>query len=324
MKRPVVTVIIPAYNAEKYIGRCLDSVLKQSFKDFEILVIDDGSTDKTGDIVKRYAENDRRINYVRQKNEGVARTRNKAMKLAKGDYVAFIDNDDYIDDDYIEALLPREGEDVVMSGYKRPDENGKIIKEVCLKNVEWSKFVVPTPWAKICKKDYLLNNKIEFLDNNIGEDVYFDLLTVLSTDKIRIVDYVGYNWFFNNKSVSNTKQKNFNNLDVFKLLNSSYDELKRRGLLENNYEVMELFFFRYIVWFLLFSSKGRSKAEIEKKYDELFLWLGERFPDYEKNKLLKPGALPGEVKSTRLAYEIFVKFHKMKLGKLLAVVYAKI
>jgi len=323
MKKPQVSVIIPAYNSEKYIGRCLDSVLEQSFEDFEVLVIDDGSTDGTGKIVKEYATHDERVIYKRQKNMGVAKTRNKAIKLAKGELIAFIDNDDYIDKDYLKKLLPIQGEDLVLSGYRRPNDAGKVIKEVRLENTEWSKFVVPTPWAKICRKEFLVKNDLQFLDNNIGEDVYFNLLAVLVTNKIRITDYVGYNWYINEESVSNTKQKKFANLEVIKLLDSCYDELKRRGLLEQNYEILELFFLRYIVWFLLFASKGATKKEMSKTYDELFEWLEERFPNYRKNKLLR-GELPGEVKTTRLAYKTFLRLQKLGMGKILLTVWAKI
>lgn len=323
MKKPKVTVIIPAYNSEEYIGRCLDSVLSQTFQDFEILVINDGSKDNTGEIVKEYSKKDKRIKYMEQKNMGVARTRNRAIHLAKGDLIAFIDNDDFIDDDYLETLLPEKGEEVVVSGFKRPDENGKIITQMKLKDSGWSRFMNPTPWAKIYRKSFIVDNNISFLDNDIGEDIYFNLVAMLMAKKARILDYVGYNWFYNKASVSSTKHKNYNEVDIFKLLNSCYDELKKRDLLISNKELIEFFFYRFIVWFLLYAAKGSSKKEIDKVYDELFKWLGERFPDYKNNRFLK-GNLPGEIKSMRLVYKIFMKFHKMGLGKMLVWSYAKI
>ena len=152
---------------------------------------------------------------------------------------------------------------------------------------------------------------------------FINLIAILSTEKIRITDYVGYNWFFNEKSVSNTKQKDFRNLDVTRLLNSCYDELGRRGLLEKNYQELELFFYRYIVWFLLFSCKGASKKMISEKYDELFGWLKERFPDYKKNRLLK-GELSGEIKTTRNAYKVFNMLDAVKISKTAVWLYAKI
>ena len=323
MNRPKVSVIIPAYNSEKYIGRCLDSILNQSFEDFEVLVINDGSKDCTGEIIQEYEKKDKRIRYFEQKNMGVAKTRDKAIKLAKGDYVSFVDNDDYIERDYLGKLLPTKNEEIIISGYKRPDSNGHIKMKIELKDGFWSRLLVIAPWAKIYRKDFIVNNKINFLDNNIGEDVFFNLIAMLTAKDVKILDYVGYNWFYNEKSVSNTKHKKYRESDIFKLLDSCYDEIKKRKLLEDNYDMISFFFYRFIVWFLLHAAKGEKKIEIERTYDSLFKWLDERFPDYKKNKLLK-GNLAGEIKSTRLIYKTFLRFQKIGLGKALVRAYAKI
>ena len=324
MKNPLVTVVIPAYNAEKYIGECLDSILKQTMHDFEVLVIDDGSTDGTGDVVKDLAKKDERIKYIKQKNMGVARTRNMGVGLAKGEFIAFMDNDDFIDRDYLEKLLPKKDEDVVICGFKRPDENGKIVKEMRLKDARWSKFMNPTPWAKVYRKSFIIDNKLEFLDNNIGEDIYFNLIGMLVAERVRIIDYTGYNWFYNRASVSSTAHKDFKKIDIFKLLNSCYDELKKRDLLQKNYELLEFFFYRFIVWFLLYATKGQKKEAIDDIYDKLFVWLEERFPEFTDNKLLKRGQLEGEEKKTRIAYELFLRAYKIGLGKSLIWAYARV
>ena len=325
MKKPKVTVIIPVYNAEDYIGRCLDSVLKQTYQDFLILAINDGSTDRTDEILKKYAKDfPEKIKYIKQKNMGVAKTRNKGILLAESEYITFIDNDDFIDEDYLEKLMPvRDEVDVVISGYRRKNNAGKIIKEVELEDTVWSKFIVPAPWAKIYRKDFIIKNKLEFLDNDIGEDIYFNIPAMLIARKVKILKYIGYNWFLNEKSVSNTKQKKIKNVNVMKLLNSLYNDLDRRGLIKDNQEVLELFFYRYIVWFLLYASKGQKKDEINKIYDELFAWLEKKFPDYQKNKYLK-GKLAGEEKMTRVAYKTFLFAQKVGLSKSLIALCAKI
>lgn len=323
MKHLTVSIIIPAYNAEEYIGKCIESVLKQSWQDFEILVLDDGSKDKTGQIVKEYVKKDERVKYIKQQNMGVARTRNKGVKMARGEYIAFIDNDDFIDTDYLETLLPKDDTEIMVSGFKRPDESGKIVAKMRLRDTEWSKFMNPTPWAKIYRRDFIVDNKIEFLDNNIGEDIYFNLVAMLTAKKVQILDYVGYNWFYNRKSISNTEHKDFEKIEVFKLLNSCYDELKKRDLIEQNYQLVEFFFLRFIVWFLLYSSKGQKKQKIDVMYNKLFDWLKQRFPDYRKNELLKMGKLPGEARSTRMIYEVFMKCHKVGISKSLIRVYAR-
>ena len=317
-----VTIIIPVYNAEKTIEKCISSVLNQTYKNLEILVIDDGSKDNSFEVIKSI--DDPRIKAIKKKNEGVAVTRNKGIKMALGKYIMFIDNDDFIDEDYVETHVNNiKDNDIVISGYRRPNEEGKIILELKLEDIPYSKMLVFAPWAKLYRKDFLIKNNIQFLDTNIGEDVYFNLYAVLKTDKIKILDYIGYNWFFNSKSVSNTIQKDFRDLQVFKLLNKCYDKLKQEKLIEKNYEMVEYFFIRYVSWFLSFSTRRRKYKEISKIYDELFDWLKERFPNYKKNKQIGLSTPKGETKSTRKLVFLFMIFHKIKLGKLLVFLYSR-
>ena len=325
---PKVSIIIPVYNSEKYIKRCIDSVLKQTFKDYEVILIDDGSTDNSKEILDEYKEvYPEKITVIHQENMGVSKTRNKAIKMAKGKYIMFIDNDDYIDKDYIEVFvkkIEKDNYDVVLGGYRRPNKDGKIIKELKLPQEEWGKFMIFAPWSKIYKKDYLTKNDIEFLPVNIGEDVYFNLQAMMISNKIKIIDYIGYNWYFNEESVSNTTQKNIKNLQVYELLNSCYNVLKEKKILENHYEILEMYFIRYIVWFLLFSTKKVKYKTIKTEYDKIFKWLEEKFPNYKKNKLLGITKPKGEILSVRLTVYIFMLAHKLKLGKVLLLIYSKI
>ena len=323
-----ISVIIPVYNSEKYIAKCLDSVLNQTYKNFEIIVINDGSKDNSKEILEQYKNKyPDVINHIEQNNKGVAKTRNYGIKIANGDYIAFIDNDDFIDENYLETFVKQLQDtkyDAVIAGYRRPNEDGKIVKELKLENEEWCKMMIFAPWAKVYRKNYLLENNIEFLSNNIGEDVYFNIQALLLSDNVKIIDYVGYNWFFNTKSVSNTTQKNITNLDVYKLLNSCYDVLKEKGILENKYELIEMYFIRYIIWILLFSTKKLPYKIISSEYDKLFKWLEERFPNYKKNKMIGIGKPKGEIPSLKFLYLIFMISHKIKLGKILVWMYAKI
>lgn len=323
-----ISVIIPVYNSEKYIEKCLDSVLNQTYKNFEIIVINDGSKDNSKEILEKYAKKyPNIIRHIEQENKGVAKTRNYGIQIAKGEYIAFIDNDDYIDNDYLENFVnvAKTGEyDAVIGGYRRPNEDGKIIKEVHLQDEEWSKFIVFAPWAKIYKKEYLLKNDITFLSNNIGEDVYFNLQALLISDKIKIIDYVGYNWFFNTKSVSNTTQKDLSKINVFYLLDNCYEVLKEKGVLDSKHQLIEMYFIRYIVWYLLFTTKKAKYNAISEQYDKLFNWLEEKFPNYKKNPLIGINTPKGEILSVRILIAVFMVMHKLKLGKLLVRIYSKI
>ena len=99
-----ISVLVPIYNAEKYIEKCLDSIVNQTYENIEIVLIEDGSTDNSLEIIKEYSKQDKRIKIISIKNNGVADARNKALENATGDYVTFVDSDDYVEKDYVETL----------------------------------------------------------------------------------------------------------------------------------------------------------------------------------------------------------------------------
>lgn len=129
LKNPIVSVIVPIYNVAPYLPQCLDSILKQSFVDFEVILVDDGSKDKSGMICDNYAAKDSRINVFHQSNQGVSKARNVALDYAKGEYVIFMDADDYwYVDNCLETLLAtaiRTNADIVRGEYKKVTEKGE-------------------------------------------------------------------------------------------------------------------------------------------------------------------------------------------------------
>ena len=326
--KELISVIIPVYNGEEYLKRCIDSVLNQTYKNLEIIVINDGSKDNSKSILDEYEKKyPDIIVHVDQENKGVAKTRNRAINMAKGEYITFCDNDDFFDEDYIETLYKNceNGKyDVVVSGYRRPNENGEIIKEAHLQDYEWSKYMIVTPWAKIFRKSYIIDNKIDYLSNDIGEDIYFNIQAMTLTKKIKIIDYVGYNWFYNTKSVSNTKHKDIRKIDIYKFLNNTYDVVKEKKILENNYEIIEMVFIKTVMWILTYSCKKLPYKVIKEEYEKLFNWLEERFPNYKKTKLIGFNKPEGEDKGNQRIYRVFMRLHKMHLGKLLIYFYSKV
>ena len=126
INNPKVSVIVPVYNVEKYLKRCLDSLINQTLKDIEIIVVNDGSTDNSLDILNKYAENDSRIKVIDKENSGVSDCRNIAMKQMKGKYIMFVDSDDWIDNNALEIMytkIEEEKSDVVMCTYMREFTN---------------------------------------------------------------------------------------------------------------------------------------------------------------------------------------------------------
>lgn len=164
---PLISIIIPVYRVEKYLRRCLNSVVNQTYQNIEIILIDDGSPDSCGEICDEYARNDRRIIVIHQKNQGQAASRNKGVLRANGIFVTFVDSDDYVTLDYIELLfnLQREYDaDIAIGNFyyvyekdkKAPrKENNNTIsllnREEALKRMNYTKGFGATPWAKLYK-----------------------------------------------------------------------------------------------------------------------------------------------------------------------------
>ena len=151
-----VSIIIPVYNAEKFIEKGIKSILEQTYKNIEIILINDGSADNSLKIIKKYEKKFPDIIKVyNQKNMGVGKTRNKGIEVSNGDYITFIDADDYIDSDFIETLMNKISDnDIIVSGYRQVDEMDKTNFIQRLKEDEWSKFRQVTMWAKLYRKTF--------------------------------------------------------------------------------------------------------------------------------------------------------------------------
>ena len=139
---PKISVIIPIYNAENYVGRCIESVQAQTYNNWQMILVDDGSKDKSLEICQKYADVDDRISVIHQENAGPGIARNTGIAKASGNYVVFIDSDDYIEKDYFQ-LLAKHNEDVVFINVRNVDKDGHVLKEEYMsKNKKLSKDVI--------------------------------------------------------------------------------------------------------------------------------------------------------------------------------------
>lgn len=175
-----VSVIVPVYNTGKYVERCLDSLMEQTIKDeIEIIVINDGSTDNSGEIVKKYIqkqENRQIIKYYEKENEGIAKTRNYGIEKATGEYILFVDSDDYIDTQLIEKLKPYLEQQIELIKFKlqRVDETGKILEKVdgpifekktgeeAFNEMYSQDILLDSPCVYLIKKDLFTKNNFQF------------------------------------------------------------------------------------------------------------------------------------------------------------------
>ena len=128
----MISIIVPVYNVEKYLSRCLDSILVQTYRDFELILVDDGSTDRSGAICDEYASRDERIKLIRQSNQGLSVARNVGLDAARGDYIGFVDSDDYIHPETYQILLDallKYDADLSVCGFNYVCEN--VIEDLC-------------------------------------------------------------------------------------------------------------------------------------------------------------------------------------------------
>lgn len=189
-----ISVIVPVYNTKKWLPRCIDSILAQTFTDFELILVNDGSTDYSGKICDSYAATDQRIRVMHKSNGGVSSARNAALDIVKGQYIAFIDADDYIDMDYLAAMWEY-GSDIIISGAKineltiKPSEceNLKFHQYNDFLNNFFDKPYVRAPWAKLYSRQIIQNHHIRF-DERIrwGEDYIFFLEALTHSQSISL------------------------------------------------------------------------------------------------------------------------------------------
>lgn len=209
----LVSVIIPAYNAEQYVGFCLDTVIAQTHKNLEIIVVDDGSTDNTGKICDEYANKDSRINVIHQENEGLSSARNAALDIMTGEYIAFIDSDDFISKDYTEKLLNLCIEkssqiaachafDVEQRAFKEPDKDYTIqtlTSQTLLSNIGVLNSYYDTVISKLFH--YSLFSEIAFPVGLIHEDSYVVLNLIEKAKRISFTTEHLYYYYLSPNSI---------------------------------------------------------------------------------------------------------------------------
>jgi glycosyltransferase involved in cell wall biosynthesis len=218
-----ISVIIPVYNVEKYLRRCLDSVINQTFRDLEIICVNDGSTDSSSEILEEYKSKDERIIVINKVNGGLSSARNAGMKVAQGEYIGFVDSDDWIDLDFFEKLYvaaKKHDADAACTGIKRVYSSGKVLKkldfseEILLRKCseKYSYLEIPKKcyvWNKIYKKSEVERQNLLFKEGVTFEDCYFTIRFLYHSDKIVAVPNIYYNYWVNNKSISRiTSDKN--------------------------------------------------------------------------------------------------------------------
>lgn len=265
---PLISVIIPIYNTENYLPKCLDSVLSQTLKDIEVLLINDGSTDGSQKICEEYACKDQRIQVLHTPNQGVSHARNLGLEMAKGEYISFIDSDDWIEKDMIATLyrlIQTNHTDLSTCGYTIEDEKGKVIYSINKKNTcildKWEAIsslfkdkhyrYKGNLWDKLYKKEIIDRDKLRF-----NEQIYYNEDRLFIFQYLRLCQSITYtcssfyHYIIRNSSVMGTFQKTYNKkmctfmdaFDIMTVLSETYPDYVKRNL-SMDYTLSSISFF---------------------------------------------------------------------------------
>lgn len=218
-KKTVISVIVPVYNVENYLKKCINSIINQTFKNLEIILVDDGSSDRSGDICDEYCKLDKRIKVIHKKNGGLSSARNIGIDNATGTYISFIDSDDWIEENLYEHCISlfREKVDIINFGIQRNYSDGsfsdKKSDEYKLLNNKEAVISLNTfrnVDVSSCNKIYRrsLFNKIRFPEGKLCEDCYIMYKIFLKANRIVITPFIGYHYFKRIGSITQNKNVN--------------------------------------------------------------------------------------------------------------------
>ncbi|MBQ8459063.1 glycosyltransferase [bacterium] len=214
-----VSIIVPVYNVEKYLSRCLDSLINQTLKEIEIICVNDGSTDNSLSVLKEYADKDKRITIISQENGGLSSARNTGMNVVKGEYIGFVDSDDWVDLDFYEKLYNSAKKyecDIAAADFVRQHKNNKKKRL----NITQEKVYETTPekylicktyregcvWNKLYKTEFLKKINLKFVVGIFYEDKDFTARSLHFSNKLVTVPDTYYNYFVNDKSIVKTRK----------------------------------------------------------------------------------------------------------------------
>ncbi len=279
---PRISVIIPVYNTASYLDKCLDSVLGQTFRDIEVLCVDDLSTDASPAILSRKAESDARLRVIRIDRKGIdSGTRNRGLSEAQGEYVYFMDSDDWIDPDFLEAMLRQaeaSGAPVVTNANyveEYPDSCKRLVSSrfgfvrdepSFYPSWQVQSHLIPVVWTRLYRRSFLLENGLRFREGAVHSDVIFTGLSTVLSDKSLVFCGPFYHYVQRSDSLMRDRDCGFLDLAAFDAL---YDELVLRGIPR---EHLKLYYI------------GPVFLDSERKFDTLRSFFLKTAPDIRRNR----------------------------------------
>ena len=317
MKKEMISIIVPIYNAEKYIEKCLNSLVNQTKKELEFILVNDGSTDNTESIIKKYK--DKRIKYFKNKNQGIGKTRNFGIKKATGEYLMFIDSDDYLELNACEELYKKakkENSDLVICDFYKIYENGKLeeiklpeFKSTTLKkNPTLLLDINLAPWNKLYKSTLIKENNISFIENLKYEDAPFVAEALDRAKKISKVNKcLNYYLIRGNSETTVRDERTF---DILKIVDLIRDYFKDKDYLQPTIK-------KLIVRILTnYNIQQRNQKDIKigmSFINESFNYLKTYVPDYKNNSYYpNRGLLRRTIEKNKILSKTYCQIYHFK------------
>ena len=291
---PNVSVIVPFYNVEEYIEKCLETLVSQTLEDIEIILVNDGSKDKSIEIVNKFLKTyPEKLVYLEKENGGLSDARNYAINYAKGEYIAFLDSDDYVEKDMYEKmyeLAKKENSDMVECNFYWEYPN-KIKEDIGVtyngKNEMLEKIRV-VAWNKLIKREILISSKVQFPKGYRYEDVEFTYKLIPYIETVSFLKEPCVHYIQRQGSISNSQ--NERTKEIFDVLEHVIEYYKEKDIYEKYKEELEYVYIRYAFCSSLLRIVKIENASLQKELLNL-TWekVNTTFPNWKKNKILKKG-----------------------------------
>lgn len=301
--------IVPVYNTEKFLKKCLDSLVNQTYKDFEIIVVNDGSTDKSSSIISKYQKKYKNIIVIDKENEGLSMARNRGVQKSSGKYIIFVDSDDYVSNKLLEEVDKKiDDSDILRFQIATEDEEYTKINEyheegfesMCgydaFKYLSSYHFVEPA-WCYVIRKNYYIENKFSFKKGVYHEDFGLIPYVIYKARKVKSIDFIGYYYIQRNGSIMNnndykkTVKKAFDMLEQYKTMRLFAKNINRKNNLDD--------------YFLSYISNSVIVKARELKKDEKKVYI---------NELKKLNVFDGVLVNTRIRrFKKYLMKHNLNL-----------
>ena len=285
-----VSVIVPVYNVYKYLDKCLNSLVHQTLRSIEIIVVNDGSTDDSQEIIDKYQREYTNVKAYKKENSGLSDTRNFGLKYATGEYVTFVDSDDYLEKDMYEKMYYKASKgdyDIVTCdiNYVYPKREERIITDPKEDVTDIRKLFInfyPTVCTKIFKRSLFIKSGLEFKSGVWYEDVEFMYRLLPYIKSVGVVHDTYYNYLQREKSITNSVSPKI--YDYINNFNGLVDYYKENDYYDKYHKELEYTYVRYIYATFIKTCLGFDKENYLKAVDEAIKNVLEHFPKYRKNK----------------------------------------